>query len=319
MKDIITTLKIIKMLSNGEFHSLEEFKKILNIDYITITNHISRICDWGLDVFTIHGKGYYLHYPLYLFNELEILEHLPGGRLSVLSVIDSTNQYLIERINELRCGDACIAEYQTKGRGRRGHQWFSSFGSNLCLSIYWYLEKGFKAIIGLSSMISIVMAEILQKQGIKGVRVKWPNDLYLNNRKLAGILVEIYGERRSTAHIVIGVGINLSISKNKEHEIHYTGIHLQDVGINVNRNKLVIEVIDKLRKAMKDFERWGLAPFLSSWKMLDNFYNRQVKLCIGKKEITGINRGINENGALLFEHKGKIKMYLNGELSLRDI
>lgn len=90
------------------------------------------------------------------------IEH---GRVTVLPVIDSTNQYLLDRLSELQSGDACVAEYQQAGRGRRGRKWFSPFGSNLYLSMYWRLEQGPAAAIGLSLVIGIVIAEVLQSLG----------------------------------------------------------------------------------------------------------------------------------------------------------
>lgn len=124
----------------------------------------------------------------------------------MLPVIDSTNQYLLDRIGELKSGDACVAEYQQAGRGRRGRKWFSPFGANLYLSMFWRLEQGPAAAIGLSLVIGIVMAEVLRKLGADKVRVKWPNDLYLQDRKLAGILVELTGKTGDAAQIVIGPG-----------------------------------------------------------------------------------------------------------------
>ena len=106
--------------------------------------------------------------------------------MTVLPVIDSTNQYLLDRLDELTSGDACVAEYQQAGRGRRGRKWFSPFGANLYLSMYWRLEQGPAAAIGLSTVIGIVIAEVLQQFGAEQVRVKWPNDIYLQDRKLSG-------------------------------------------------------------------------------------------------------------------------------------
>ena len=129
--------------------------------------------------------------------------------VTVLPVIDSTNQYLLDRLDELESGDACVAEYQQAGRGRRGRKWFSPFGANLYLSMYWRLEQGPAAAIGLSLVIGIVIAEVLQSLGADNVRVKWPNDIYLQDRKLSGILVELTGKTGDAAQIVSGAGINL--------------------------------------------------------------------------------------------------------------
>ncbi|WP_117090303.1 biotin--[acetyl-CoA-carboxylase] ligase, partial [Klebsiella pneumoniae] len=102
------------------------------------------------------------------------------------------------------------------GRGRRGRKWFSPFGANLYLSMFWRLEQGPAAAIGLSLVIGIVMAEVLRKLGADKVRVKWPNDLYLQDRKLAGILVELTGKTGDAAQIVIGAGINMAMRRVEE-------------------------------------------------------------------------------------------------------
>lgn len=90
-----------------------------------INKHIQTLRDWGVDVFTVPGKGYSLPEPIQLLNAEQILGQLDGGSVAVLPVIDSTNQYLLDRIGELKSGDACVAEYQQAGRGRRGRKWFS--------------------------------------------------------------------------------------------------------------------------------------------------------------------------------------------------
>ncbi|MFN6886901.1 biotin--[acetyl-CoA-carboxylase] synthetase, partial [Proteus mirabilis] len=80
-------------------------------------------------------------------------------------------QYMIQRISELTSGDVCIAEYQSAGRGRRGRQWISPFGRNLYLSMYWKLDQGPAAAIGLSLVVGVILAEVLQQFGANGVKV----------------------------------------------------------------------------------------------------------------------------------------------------
>lgn len=210
-----------------------------------------------------------------------------------------------------------MAEYQAQGRGRRGRQWISPFGNNLYLSLYWRLEQGPSAAGGLSLMVGIVMAEVLQRLGAEGVRVKWPNDLYLNDCKLAGILVEISGKAGDAAHVVIGAGINLAMREGAAGKIDQGWINLQEAGIAIDRNALAAELTDTLRQALWQFERDGFAPFVARWQALDNFFDRPVKLLIGEREIKGIARGIDAQGALLLDQEGKLHAYLGGEISLR--
>ncbi|AYN28061.1 MULTISPECIES: bifunctional biotin--[acetyl-CoA-carboxylase] ligase/biotin operon repressor BirA [Buttiauxella] len=319
MKDNKIPLTLISILADGEFHSGEQLGEQLGMSRAAINKHIQTLRDWGVDVFTVPGKGYSLPDPIQLLDEELIKLQIDTGSVTVLPVIDSTNQFLLDRLETLHSGDACIAEYQQAGRGRRGRQWFSPFGANLYLSMYWRLEQGPAAAVGLSLVIGIVMAEVLRELGAEDVRVKWPNDLYLNDRKLAGILVELTGKTGDAAQIVIGAGINLAMRNVATDVINQSWINLQEAGINIDRNALAIRIIKELRKALQLFEDEGLVPFLPRWEPLDNFIHRQVKLIIGDREIHGISRGINEQGGLLLEQDGVVKPWVGGEISLRGV
>ncbi|KGT88091.1 bifunctional biotin--[acetyl-CoA-carboxylase] ligase/biotin operon repressor BirA [Enterobacter cancerogenus] len=317
MKDNSVPLKLVALLADGEFHSGEQLGEALGMSRAAINKHIQTLKSWGLDVYTVTGKGYSLPAPIQLLNEADILSHLHQPDLDVIPVIDSTNQYLLDRMDQLPSGHACIAEYQQAGRGRRGRKWFSPFGSNLYLSMYWRLEQGPAAAMGLSLVIGIVMAEVIQSLGAPDVRVKWPNDLYLNDRKLAGILVELTGKTGDAAQIVMGAGVNLVMRSEGASEINQGWINLQEAGVEINRNELAAKIINRLREALPIFERDGLAPFVERWDALDNFINRPVKLLIGDREVHGIARGIDKQGGLLLEQEGEVKSWVGGEISLR--
>lgn len=317
MKDISVPLRLVNILSDGEFHSGEHLGEVLGMSRAGINKHIQTIRDWGIDVFTVPGKGYSLPAPMQLLDEDEITEQLQDGRITVLPVVDSTNQYLLDRIHDLRSGDACVAEYQQAGRGRRGRHWFSPFGANLYLSMFWRLEQGPAAAMGLSLVIGIVMAEVLRELGAPDVKVKWPNDLYLNDKKLAGILVELTGKTGDAANIVIGAGINLSMRSPDTSIVNQQWINLQEAGVQINRNELVARLLKRLRDTLVDFETRGLSPFVERWRELDNFIDRPVNLLIGEQKIYGIARGIDAQGALLLDRDGEIQPFIGGEISLR--
>ncbi|MGF6439180.1 bifunctional biotin--[acetyl-CoA-carboxylase] ligase/biotin operon repressor BirA [Kosakonia sp. 1610] len=318
MKDNTIPLTLISLLADGEFHSGEQLGESLGMSRAAINKHIQTLRDWGVDVFTVPGKGYSLPEPIQLLDETFIRREVAQGSVAVLPVIDSTNQYLLDRLTGLQSGDACVAEYQQAGRGRRGRKWVSPFGANLYISMYWRLEQGPAAAIGLSLVIGIVMTEVLRDLGADQVRVKWPNDLYLNDRKLAGILVELTGKTGDAAQIVIGAGINLAMRNAQAGDINQGWINLQEAGVRIDRNVLAARLITELRSALHCFEQEGLTPFLSRWEVLDNFINRPVKLIIGEKEIFGISRGIDSQGALLLEQDGVVKPWVGGEISLRS-
>ena len=318
MKDNTIPLTLISLLADGEFHSGEQLGESLGMSRAAINKHIQTLRDWGVDVFTVPGKGYSLPEPIQLLDETFIRREVAQGSVAVLPVIDSTNQYLLDRLAGLQSGDACVAEYQQAGRGRRGRKWISPFGANLYISMYWRLEQGPAAAIGLSLVIGIVMTEVLRDLGADQVRVKWPNDLYLNDRKLAGILVELTGKTGDAAQIVIGAGVNLAMRNAQAGDINQGWINLQEAGVRIDRNVLAARLITELRSALHCFEQEGLTPFLARWEVLDNFIDRPVKLIIGEKEIFGISRGIDSQGALLLEQDGVVKPWVGGEISLRS-
>lgn len=322
MKEVSIPLQLISILSDAQVHSGQQLGDTLGMTRAGINKHIKTIRSWGIEVQTITGKGYKLPYPINLLNADLIKEYIKDNDIIVEPVIDSTNQYMLERIPNLSSGDTCLAEYQSAGRGRRGRQWISPFGCNLYLSMYWKLDQGPAAAIGLSLVVGIIIAETLNKLTKGKIKVKWPNDLYLNDKKLAGILVELTGKTGDAAHIIIGVGINIGMGKNNieiENTINQEWASLADEVESIERNILSVNIIQALKEALTLFEKEGLSPFINRWFELDNFLGRSVKLLIGNNIITGVEKGINQQGALLLQQdNGDIIPYIGGEISLRS-
>ncbi|MBS0918566.1 bifunctional biotin--[acetyl-CoA-carboxylase] ligase/biotin operon repressor BirA [Providencia rettgeri] len=321
MKETNIPLQLIDILADAQVHSGEQLGEQLGMTRSAINKHIKTLRSWGLNIETIAGKGYKLPYQINLLSEEAIKKQIDDVNIIVEPVIDSTNQYMLERIAELKSGDTCLAEYQSAGRGRRGRQWISPFGCNLYLSMYWRLEQGPAAAVGLSLVVGIVIAEVLNRISQEKVKVKWPNDLYMNDKKLAGILVELTGKTGDAAHIIIGVGINIGMNNNNiesSKSITQEWSSLRDEVENIERNELSANIIKSLRESLVIFEHEGLKPFLERWFKLDNFLNRRVKLLIGNDIISGIERGVNDQGALLLQKdNGEIIPYIGGEISLR--
>ncbi|AIU68100.1 bifunctional biotin--[acetyl-CoA-carboxylase] ligase/biotin operon repressor BirA [Vibrio coralliilyticus] len=317
MKEHSVKLSILKALSQGGFHSGEELGDELGVSRAAISKHIKGIQAWGVDVFSVQGKGYQLAKPMQLLNQ-DVLQACLVNRVELIPIIDSTNQYLLDRVDSLESGSVCLAEYQAKGRGRRGREWVSPFGSNLYLSMFWRLDAGMAAAMGLSLVVGVAIVEALEEMGLTGIKLKWPNDLYYQDRKLAGILVEMSGQAGAAANLVIGMGLNLMMSEATE-GITQPWASLDEVADNqqIDRNQLAISMINTLHKALDDYECYGMAGFVERWNRLDNFINRPVKLLMGPREISGTARGINEQGAVLLETESGLETFIGGEISLR--
>lgn len=317
---------LIKRLADGVFHSGEALGEELGLSRAAISNHVKALTELGLSIFSVTGKGYKLEKPLDLLNVEQIKQGVLNKQfdnVEVLNVIDSTNEYVKNQIPELsRLGDqrngyVCLAEAQTAGRGRHGRQWVSPYGASLYMSMYWQFAGGYQAIGGLSLVIGVSIANALKRQQIQGVQLKWPNDIYLQGKKLAGVLIEVEGQMGAHCDCVIGIGLNINLP-DEQKDIDQPWIDLTSAtGANIDRNALAVDIITELFKQITLFEFSGLEPFIEDWKGLDYFRNQAIKLIVGQNELTGICRGIDETGALLLESNGHVKAFYGGEISVR--
>ncbi len=316
-KEHATKLHILKTLSDGEFHSGEALGRDLGISRAAIAKHIKGLSEWGVDIYRIQGRGYQLAHPMQLLDETRLTDS-SEPKLELIPVIDSTNQYLLERVNESEKGRVCVAEYQASGRGRRGRQWVSPFGSNLYLSMYWRLDAGMAAAMGLSLVIGIAAVEALEEMGIQGVKLKWPNDLYYQDKKLAGILVEMSGQAGGAANLVIGMGLNIGMpDKQPDIDQPWTTLNQVCADIRLDRTQLALTLIEHWKTILADYEMMGLAGFVERWNRLDNFIGRPVKLLMGAREVKGIVQGIDQQGGVVLETDNGLETYIGGEISLR--
>ncbi|EMH3447717.1 bifunctional biotin--[acetyl-CoA-carboxylase] ligase/biotin operon repressor BirA [Vibrio harveyi] len=316
-KEHSAKLHILKALSDGDFHSGEVLGQELGISRAAIAKHIKGLNDWGVDIYRIQGRGYQLAQPLQLLDEQRLQAHV-DTQLELISVIDSTNQYLLEKVDDSDKGRVCLAEYQAKGRGRRGRQWISPFGTNLYLSMYWRLDAGMAAAMGLSLVVGIAAVEAIEEMGIQGVKLKWPNDVYYEDKKLAGILVEMSGQAGGAAHLVIGMGLNIGMPDlQPEIDQPWTTLNQVSDSLDIDRNQLAINLIEHWKKALEEYEMTGLGGFVERWNRLDNFIGRPVKLLMGPREIHGVVKGIDQQGGVVLETTNGLETYVGGEISLR--
>ncbi len=322
---------LIKSLAAGQFVSGQLLGEQLGISRTAIAKHIKALTEMGLDIYCVTGKGYKLSQPLNLLakdkitnlleNELS-LDSMADANfpfIEVHSLIDSTNDYLMRRLpNQVSLGQVCLAEYQSAGRGRRGRQWISPFGSQIYLSIYWYLEQGLSAAMGLSLVTALAVSDAVKAHSNVQVQLKWPNDIYLGGVKLAGILIDLEGQALEPSHCVIGLGLNLHMPEESGKLIEQRWTDLQSHSdVEIDRNALSAQLIYSLRRRLQQHQQVGLAPMLDEWHAHDAFLNKRVKLLTGERTTHGICRGVNNQGALLLEVNGQVKPVYGGEVSLR--
>jgi len=314
---------LIKELAKGEFVSGQHLGKQLDISRTAISKHIKILTEMGLDIYSVTGKGYKLAQPLSLLSRDDIINLLPSNgitpEIEVHSLIDSTNSYLLRRLpNQLSQGQVCLAEYQSAGRGRRGRKWISPFGSQIYISMYWFLEQGLSAAMGLSLVTALAVSDAIYSLAKIQVQLKWPNDVYLGGVKLAGILIDLEGQALEPSHSVIGIGLNLNMPEQAGEQIDQKWTDLQSHSKDkIDRNVLSAQLIHYLLKRLYQYQDEGLSAMLEEWHAQDFYLNKRVKLLTGERTTKGICRGVNNQGALLLEVDGQISPIYGGEVSLR--
>lgn len=329
----------LSILADGEFHSGEQLAKQLHVTRTSVWKYIDSVRQAGLEVFAVRGKGYRLSQPLELINR-DVIAVLVNRELDTTCVpdievfwsLESSNAHTLARAKQgLRNGYTCITEQQTQGRGRRGRTWQSPIGGNIYLSQYWQLSEGLSAAGGISLAVAVALIKALRtvlgdsgekeypgNPGISGIGVKWPNDIVFQDKKLAGILIEISGESSGPCHIVVGIGINVHLSKESALAIEQPWIDLQTVMAGpIPRNQLVANLMVELIRVQQHAEKGQLDTYLQQWRDLDAYHNRPVVIQSAKGEFHGIVRGIDENGALQLACNGELLHFHSGEVSLR--
>ncbi|MCL1052206.1 bifunctional biotin--[acetyl-CoA-carboxylase] ligase/biotin operon repressor BirA [Shewanella abyssi] len=309
---------ILTELSNGHFVSGEALAVKLGVSRTAVANHISGLEEYGVDIFSVKGKGYKLSSPLSLVDE-STLKNAIKQRCFYFDEIPSTNGFILKHADELDSGDICVAEYQSAGRGRRGRVWVSPYGCHLYFSMYWQFSQGMAQAMGLSLVVACSIVSVLKQLNVANVGVKWPNDIYLAGKKLAGVLIEMSGQTDSECNLVIGIGLNMTMSEQQGKSIDQPWSDLTSLEGMPNKTALLTLLQQQLQQDLCKFQHEGLAPFQARWKEADLFNGQEIKLIIGANEVHGICRGIDKQGAVVLETAAGLKSHIGGEISLRKL
>lgn len=317
------SLEIVKTLADGKFHSGQQLGEQLGVSRAAICKAVHQCAALGLDVHAVSGKGYCLRQPMELLEHERIQQSLARQtqalirQLDVLPSVDSTNQYLLSSARSLSSqAEVCVAEHQTQGRGRRGRSWQSPYGVNIYLSVRWRYNSGPASLSGLSLALGVVLVQALEQHGAQGLSLKWPNDVLLQQHKVAGVLLDVVGEADGPCTLVAGVGINLGLQTPQASEIEQPWANVS-FSRTVSRNALVGSILDGMLPCLQQFTETGLAPYLSTWQQYDAYRDQAVTLINADRQTCGIARGISENGALRIEIDGVERNIMAGEVSLR--
>lgn len=315
---------LLRLLSEPGFHSGTALAASLGVSRTAVWKAVRELEALGLAIAAVSGKGYRLAVPLELLSAAAISAHLDPksepllARLELHDQLDSTNTYVMRHAAALPTGTVCLAESQTAGRGRIGRAWVSPFGANIYLSLLWRFEDTSR-LSGLSLAVGVAVARALSGLGLRGLGLKWPNDILWEERKLGGILLEVAGEAHGGCAVVVGLGLNCYLPQTVGQTIDQPWVDLvQAMGTPPGRNVLVAALLNELLPLLAEYGGHGLAPYLDEWRGYHIFQNRDAILYQGETQIRGRIVDVTAAGLLVLEDDtGRRREFASGEVRLR--
>lgn len=319
---------LIRLLSDGEFHSGEQLGLQLDVSRAAIWKQLRKLESLGIAMEAVKGQGYRLVEPLELLDQSRIVSLLSDEarqsltRLFVEDTLPSSNVFLRERFSRGGGhGEICLAEQQSEGRGRRGRPWTTPWGRTLMFSLGWRFESGVAALEGLSLAIGVALAQVLESHGVRP-RLKWPNDVLLETPqgelgKVAGILVEISGDAAGPCEVVVGMGINVDLPADFRLGIDQPVSAVHDQAPGLSRNVLAGELFDTLLPLMADFEEQGFSAWRDDWNLRHAFAGLEVEVTRPGERLAAIAEDVDDSGHLWVRRGADRIRLAGGEISVR--
>lgn len=278
------TFEALRRLADGRFHSGVEVARALGRSRATLSEALKRAPQLGIELFSVPGRGYRLAEPIEFIDVSDVTRGLgPEAariHLEVVDEIDSTSTELLARAAGGAPSGTCLAaEWQRSGRGRRGRSWVASVGGSLTFSLLWRFERGAGHLGGLSLAAGAAAAHGLADCGVERVRVKWPNDVVVDFRKVAGILVETSGEMQGPSVAVVGIGVNYRLAERVMDQIDQPVADVAHCASPVpTRSFLLGRLLARLAAGMDDFEEHGFEGVRAAWRTLHAYQGRRVRV-----------------------------------------
>ncbi|GJM04186.1 MAG: hypothetical protein DHS20C09_01770 [marine bacterium B5-7] len=232
---------------------------------------------------------------------------------------ESTSSFLLNQLSsEKSHGNVVLAEYQSKGRGRRGNQWVSPLASGVCVSVAWHFDVAPNALGLLSLYMGVATVRALSALGLTKIGLKWPNDIVIQDKKLGGVLLDLRGEASGPVDVIIGIGVNYDLPDFALADIAKAVTDICSLTEKrLSRNMIAATLISNIFEVLQDLQSGASSSLLDEWRKYDQSVDRKAKLILPDREIEGILKGVDNQGSLLMIIDGQLKSFTSGEVSLR--
>lgn len=317
-----TVIDILR--ENPGFVSGEVISARLGISRNAVHKHVKSLRKRGYQILGISRRGYKLEAEPVKLVVPVITEMTQGSMFGrnfrYYDEIESTN---VEAKELARAGapegTVVIAECQRAGRGRLGRRWTSPAGKGLLFSVILRPTLPMSRAHMLTIVSAVAAARGIESQTETSVRIKWPNDLFISDRKAGGILLEVAGEQDVVEWVIVGIGINV----NTEYaelpvSLRRTAISLKmATGDPVDRSELLARILLSLETAYKEAQKHGFDRALSEFRGRDYLLKRSVTVQTREGSVIGEATGIDNHGALLVQLPHRhVRRFHSGDVTL---
>ncbi|MGK9476019.1 biotin--[acetyl-CoA-carboxylase] ligase [Melioribacter sp. OK-6-Me] len=248
--------------------------------------------------------------------DIKLDTEIIGRNFVYCDEVESTNDLLLKSKDFDQHGTVLMAEYQTRGKGRKNREWISNAAQNLTFSILLKQNYPEKKINIINLLSSLSVAQALENLYQLNIELKWPNDILVNKKKIAGILLESVSKGKKIEKLVVGIGINVNQPNFPgKFEIQPTSVRKEFKSI-VSRERLLSEVLNIFENLLfTAFENTD--KILNDWRERCKMIGEKVKIIQDNKTLVGVFDDIDEEGYLMLKTADKIEKIHYGDVSLR--
>ena len=320
--DNVGLVRVLSFLKthNKEYLSGQDLSDVLKISRVAIWKHIKKIQELGYKIESKQKLGYKLVENTKLLLPWEITNGLQtkkiGKRAYFFDSIDSTQNYALKISGESKeNGTVVIAQKQTMGKGREGRKWVSPQGGIwISIIIHPKFDVGVLTILPLAA--SVAIATTIEKELELKPSLKWPNDVLLSNKKVAGILTDVSMESNKIHSVVVGIGINFDVDVKKiETSIKGTANAYGVTSLTKSNSpiKFLQMLLYNLENIFEELNKGNSKNILDAWKKRSETIGKNVQIS-GDKKIRGKAIRIDDDGALVVKKGTKTERILAGDV-----
>jgi len=318
---------ILEYLLNhkGEYVSGQKISEELGISRTAVWKHIRVLKSRGYVIESYTKRGYCLmEAPELLLPELVgegLQTKVFGKKIHYTEKVDSTNNVAKKLAEEgAEEGTIVLAEEQSGGRGRLERSFLSPFAQGVWFSLI--LRPTFlpMEVSKMTLLAAVALTKALHKMGLVECGIKWPNDILVKNRKVVGILTELNASMERINYLVMGIGINTSLTKKElPKDLRKTVTSFTIENVPVHRQALLQEVLLQLERYYEIAETEGFKPILAEWKVLSMMMGKEVEVSEPGRSFTGKAVDLDDSGNLIVETEAGRETVLAGDVRVRAV